>query len=263
MTKIKVFIVTYRNEFQVNNNLTSLFQSDLLAHQHEITVINNHSNFVLHEQFKDKVKVIHNTVRPDFSTGHLARDWNCALINGFKDLNAPDADIVVHCQDDTIFMSDWCSKVINLHKRYSFLQFGWGDNMCSYTVDAVKKIGLWDERFCNIGQQEADYLLRAYLYNKDGSSINDDVHGRTLNSVGDKVITRPEHEKYDYHTASTLGYNGWSDALYFSKWGKNAGMWSNQYLGDITHSLIKNYVYYPYFEKNVDNLAGKNYLVPR
>jgi hypothetical protein len=262
--RIKVFIVTYRNEFQLNNNLQTLFHSDLMNHDYEITVINNNRQFKLHDQFHNKVTIFHNVVRPDFSTGHLARDWNCALINGFKDLNNPDADIVVHVQDDTIFNPGWAQCVINLHNRYSFLQFGWGDNYCSYTADAVKKIGLWDERFCNIGQQEADYLLRAYLHNRNNSSINDGVHGRMLNPVPAEPITRPEHEKYDYHSASTLHYNGWSDALYFSKWGKNAGIWSNQYLGDIPPaSLIKNFVYYPYFEKNVENLVEKNYLVPR
>jgi hypothetical protein len=262
--RIKVFIVTYNNEYQLNNNLQTLYNSDLFQHDHEITVINNNRNFKLHEQFKDKVTVFHNVVRPDFSTGHLARDWNCALINGFKDLNNPDADIVVHVQDDTIFNPDWCRKIIELHTRYTFVQFGWGDNFCSYTVDAVKKIGLWDERFCNIGQQEADYLLRAYLHNRVNSSINDFVHGRTLNSVADNVIIRPDHEKYAYHTESTLKYNGWSDTLYFSKWGKNAGIWSEEYLRNIPNaSLVTNYIYYPYFEKNVENLAGKNYLVPR
>ncbi len=261
--KIKVFIVTYNNELQLNNNLKSLYASDLFEHEHEITVINNNRIFKLHDPYKAKVTIFNNVVRPDFSTGHLARDWNCALINGFKDLNNPDADIVVHVQDDTIFNCNWAKKIIDLHKKYSFIQFGWGDNFCSYTVDAVKKIGLWDERFCNIGQQEADYLIRAYLYNKEKSTINDHVHGRHLNLEADDVMVRPHHEKYEYHSISTLGYNGWSDAVYFAKWGKHAGPWAGDYLQTVANtSLIKNFVYYPYFEKNVENLAGKNYLVP-
>lgn len=263
--KIKVFIVTYKNKLHLNNNIQSLIKSDLMQHDYEIIVINNHTEFSMDNYYDKNVKVLHNVVRPNFSKGHLARDWNCALIHGFGDLMNPISDIVVHCQDDTLFSPDWCSNIINLHKKYTFIQYGWGDNFCSYTVDAVKKIGLWDERFCNIGQQEADYLLRAYIYNREKSSINDDVHNRVSNREHVSIIDRPEHETYTYHSESTLGYNRWSDSLYISKWGFPPGEWkhNNVYSNPPKCSLIKNYVYYPYFEKDVEDLAGKNYLVPR
>ena len=35
-----------------------------------------------------------------------------------------------------------------------------GDALTSYTAAAISKIGLWDERFCNIGWQDLDYWFR-------------------------------------------------------------------------------------------------------
>ncbi len=179
--KIKIFIVTYKSKISLNNNIKSLLESDLMQHNWEINVINNHS---LNDEYVDKVKVWHNVLRPDFSTGHLARNWNQAIINGFKDLNNPDCDILVNSQDDVLFKKDCFSKLIEFHKKYSFIQSGAGDSLCSYLPEAVKEIGLWDERFCNIGYQEADYFLRALIYNKNKSMISDchPGHNRVLNN---------------------------------------------------------------------------------
>lgn len=260
--KIKLYIVTYKNEFYLNHNLTTLFQSDLMSHDYQITIINNHTDFKLDPKFVSKVKVLHNVVRPDFSTGHLARDWNCALINGFQSLTAPDCDIVIHCQDDTHFNADWCANIVDIHKRFTFIQAGWGDCFCSYTVEAVRNIGLWDERFCNIGQQEADYLLRALMYNKDKSTINDGVHRRTLNVSYVNFITRPEHAKPDYHLKSTQNYNIYSDAVYIAKYGFVPGPWTDQLRrSPPTTTLIPNFITYPYFEKDIYDLNGKNYIL--
>ena len=80
---------------------------------------NDIQNFI-NEKFSD-VGVIHNSVRADFSTGHLARDWNCAIINGFKSLTNPDCDILVTCQNDTLFNPTWIEQLIEYHKKYCFI----------------------------------------------------------------------------------------------------------------------------------------------
>jgi len=172
--KIKQFIATYNNEFQINKCLDSIFNSlnkyelSIL----EIFIINNHSNLNIHKEYLGKVKILNNELRPDFSTGHLSRTWNQSIINGFKDLKNPDCDILITNHDDTKFVDNYIEKLINYHKTYDFITFGRGDNFISYTVNAVKKIGLWDERFCNIGHHEQDYFLRANKFLKD-KSIND------------------------------------------------------------------------------------------
>ena len=161
--KIKQYIVTYNNSLQINNCLDSIFSK--LSKEElsilEIYIINNHSNLEINKEYLDNITILNNNLRPDFSTGHLARNWNQAIINGFQNLNNPDCDIVITNQDDTIFKENYINQIIELHKNFDLIQFGWGDNFISYTPNAIKRIGLWDERFCNIGYQEADYLLRA------------------------------------------------------------------------------------------------------
>jgi SAM-dependent methyltransferase len=263
--KIKLFIITYNSDKLLHENLISLFKTNITNYNYEINIINNHSNFSLDEQFKDKVNVLHNDTRPDFSTGHLARNWNQCIINGFKDLNNPDCDILTTVQVDTTYEKDCFSNLENFHNRYSFITDGVGDNMCSYTAEAVKKIGLWDERFCNIGFQEADYFIRALMYNKTRSSINDRGHGRVINPIGKTLVHHPahgpdqtaaHHKSAQYHTISL--------SVFKEKYGVGYVMaegWKPQLINNPPRTtLVKNYVYYPYFEKNVEDLVGKNYV---
>ena len=143
--KIKLYIVTYDGKDHLNHNLETFFNSDFFKNDQtievdsitsnklikptiEVTIINNHSKFYLDQKFHDKVKILHNTLRPDFSTGHLARNWNQAIINGFKDLKNPDCDILITSQNDCYFEGDFIRNVIKWHETYSFLQQGAGDN---------------------------------------------------------------------------------------------------------------------------------------
>ncbi len=257
MKKIKIYIVTYNAQDTINKNLKSLFASDIAKHNVEIYIINNHSNFSIDGEFIDKVKVLHNITRPDFSRGHLSRNWNQALINGFKDLSNPDCNIVACVQDDTLWYQDSIEKLINIHETYSFYTCTPGDGFCSYTPDAVKTIGLWDERFCGITFQEADYFLRAYLYNNAKSSINDSPHGRQLNpmyAIAWRNNTRDDNDRkllsYIYHYSLELFKLKWPNNK-FEYWDINEPM--------TAASAITNFVLYPYFEKNID-INNKNYL---
>ena len=87
--KIAISIVSYKNEPHINRNLETLFKSDIMGYDPHIEIINNHSDFKLHDEFKDRVSVIHNTVRPDWSTGHIARDYNSAFLRHFRNLSNP------------------------------------------------------------------------------------------------------------------------------------------------------------------------------
>jgi hypothetical protein len=274
---IKVYIVTYKAKEDLNNNLKTLFASDLITsgqYTYEINIINNHSNFHLAEEFQDKVNVLHNVVRPDFSTGHLSRDWNCAIINGFQDLNNPDCDILVTSQDDVLWQKDWVSKLIEYHKKYTFISFGPGDCVCSYLPEAVKKVGLWDERFCNIGYQEADYFLRQTLYNKDSASINDYMHFRLHNSLSSvkprenidrsmedfTIIYVPGRDNnrdvehmlsVEYHNVSLKMFQRKYNCLYPEHWEK----YNTQKRKIYSHQPIL----YPYFEKDCDYYSTPKY----
>ena len=75
MKNMKIFIVTYRRPAILNKTLDILFnKTDFSSIPNtEVNIINNHSEFVLNEEFKDKVHVFHNNTRPD---------WTRAILHG-------------------------------------------------------------------------------------------------------------------------------------------------------------------------------------
>ena len=266
--KIKIFIVTFRNEEFLKDNLKSLKNSDLQDFNHEINVINNYTSSFGLKSFCESmnVNVLHNFLRPDFSKGHLSRNWNQAIINGFQDLENPKCDILVLCQNDNLFLKNWCSNLMISHQEYDFISMGGGDQFHSYTPRHIKKVGLWDERFCNIGYQEADFFVRSYLYNKEKSSINDPGHKRVYNPVINNFIVCSDSlvggMRNDEHHIQSLAYHKISKNIFLQKWGDVEGNWSEHVLSQIpTHSRIPSYVYYPYFEEKVENLKEKGYQI--
>lgn len=265
--KIKHFIVTYNNEEILHKSLCSIFDNWQTEHDVQVFVINNHSNFILDPSFVDKVSVLNNQTRPDFSTGHLSRNWNEAIINGFKNLNNPDCDILVASQNDCVFAKNYVENLVSHHrdKGYNFVAYGPGDNCCSYTAEGVRRIGLWDERFCNIGYQEYDYFLRAFIYNADKSSLNDYMHNSVVNPIPREEnitegITTGYHRGDSSHHAS-MQYHGISRNIYSKKWGRSP----EQGIGNHEESkalkpLLPCFMYYPYFEKDIVTLAEQNYI---
>ena len=86
---IRLFIVTYRNNLVLNQTLHSLAASDIGKYDHEITVINNdreHEVVIEADTSGLNIDFWTNCTRPPFSTGHLARNWNEAIINGIVDI---------------------------------------------------------------------------------------------------------------------------------------------------------------------------------
>jgi hypothetical protein len=271
--RVSIYIVTYRNPVDLNNNIASILKSGVDA---RIIVINNHSKFFVEPEHENAVFVLHNQLRPDFSTGHLARNWNQALIHGFRDLNSPASDIVVTVQDDVIFKPDWLTNLMDLHSRYSFITMGPGDSFCSYLPQAVRTVGLWDERFCNLGYQEGDYFLRSLIYNREGCSINDLCHGRLHNALeangfrsdnqverADSLLITSPQWNLDRKSAhvSSMKYHPLSATVFLHKWGVDQAPWTAEHHA-MRKSLVPNYMMYPYFEKDVECLREMNYVVP-
>jgi hypothetical protein len=263
--KIKVFIVTYNCDL-IYDNIRSLLSSDLVNYDYSINVIDNyHNNEKLFKFCLDqKVNIIQNKLRPSFSTGHLSRSWNQCIINGFKDLNNPDCDILILCQDDNLFSQNWCSKIIEFHKIYEFISMGSGDQFHSYKPEHIKKVGLWDERFCNIGYQEYDYFIRSYVYNRDNSSINDRLF-KSYNQIECEIISNDDHlvgaGRKDKRHLDSVKYHEISKNILIHKWGQESVTCDFQFFDKISKSNIQNYIYYPYFEKDIYDLKEKNYLI--
>lgn len=213
---------------------------------------------------KNNINILNNYLRPDFSTGHLSRNWNQGIINGFKSLKNPNCDILVLTQNDNIFKSNWASYIIEKHNTYDFITMGGGDQYHSYKPEHIVKVGLWDERFCNIGYQEYDYFIRSYLYNGEKSSINDPKHKRVFNTIENEIIVDDDKliggMRQDPFHLDSVKHHDISCKILKSKWGENSEKaWDLNYLNTLNISNIPNFIYYPYFEKDID-LSNKNYI---
>tara|TARA_R100000664_G_scaffold24806_1_gene34671 strand:- start:9092 stop:10021 length:930 start_codon:yes stop_codon:yes gene_type:complete len=278
MKNIKIYIVTYRRTEILNKTLDTLFnKTDFPSIENtEVNIINNHSEFSIEDRFKDRVNVIHNNARPDWDTGNLARNWNQALVHGFVDLNNPDSKIVVTMQNDIVLDSNWATNLLKMHQKYTFITGRLGDNIVSYRPDAVKKIGMWDERFLTPGNKEADYYIRALIYNKEHSLINDIVHGRLLNEADALPLDTPEYQGGNSDWLEIKSNPLWDEAWYHTtqifywKW-KDTWKTQPSYLGWLTKwskdfvdnppspPKVPNFVQYYYFEKDIQ-LKDKNYI---
>jgi hypothetical protein len=230
----------------------------------EITILNNHSNFSIPIDLVDKIAVIDNQGRADWSTGHLSRSWNQGLIHGFRSLREPDADIVILCQNDAEFNADYLPVIIDRHQRYDITTHGQGDNCVTYSAAGVRQVGLWDERFCNIAHQEGDYFLRARKYLGQRASINDPQHGRFHNPEG--AITRAlptGHARREASHLASTPYHPLAEKVFASKW---ANMTSPMFWNGVNNNpdtaelKADQYMYYPYFEHDVATLKEQRYV---
>ena len=216
-------------------------------------------------------------------------------------MDNPDAEYVVTMQNDTVVDKNWCKNLFGMHKYFNFIVGRYGDNIVSYTSEAVKKIGIWDENFSGIQYKEADYWIRALIFNKHKSMINDTLHGIELNNQnalsldvsegrnfkvektfkqkvfgGDGILKRKaddeEHRKiwdtrggiYKFHAWEYFKHKWsgtWKKEPEKEGWIKN---WSQEFIDnppDISKSKIKILFRYIYFEKNIEELKKKNYLI--
>lgn len=268
--KLKIYMVTYKGHKRLEPTLTSLFASDIVNYDYEVNLINNHTDIRVPEEFKDKVNVLHNVLRPDWSSGHLSRNWNQALINGFGSLSNPLCDIVVCSQDDSIFRKDWASKLVSLHNDYSFIQNGHGDQFHSYLPEAVCRTGLWDERFCGLSRQAADYFWRCVMYNMKNSTIQDTIHHRVINPIFPNDIERsrgwlvdPDVRQLDkVHDNTTNCQGEISERLMSIKYPFEPFPWTQEKISMCPErTVINNFITYPYFEKDIYNLREKGYII--
>lgn len=290
MKKIKLFINTYNRPDALNKTLERLFLTDFVKVKNtEVVIINNHNNFYLKEKFIKKVKTLHNQTRPDWSLGNLSESWNQCLLFGFKNLAKPDSEIVAHIQDDCSLATNWCQNLFTMHKKYDFVFGSLGDNFVSYTAEAIRNIGIWDENFCGLQYKEADYCIRALIHLKERSIINDKLANlyhnhedwlevittEDLNYInrGKQVIRLPDDNHHDQikrrctsHRHVLINYftDKWKDT--WKKPPTKNGWICNWEKDFITNppaypKHFKQYFRYFYFEKDIYNLKGKGYLL--
>jgi hypothetical protein len=260
--RIKVYIVTYNNDDILRKNLEHIYNSDLMNYDYSVHIINNYSILTGFENYNN-IEILNNVLRPDFSYGFLARNWNQAIINGFGSLVEPKCDILVTMQNDTFVKTDCFSDLIELHKKYDFIAIGAGDQLLSYTVDAIRQIGLWDERFCSIGHQEGDYFTSAFMLHKDKISICDFRHSR-LHNLFDECQTKLIYPEASLNGGHFMGIHPYLEELFYHKWGKDIPWMDTNYWREentiVRYPLIKRYYLYHYFEKDIKTLKEQNYF---
>jgi hypothetical protein len=247
-----------RTQFQ-NNGLQ--WMAKCLETHHDKELFDKINNLTSLRHPEIKVHVINNYARPDFSTGHLSRSWNQCILHGFQDIQSPKNDVVILAQNDTIFKPNFLHAIKEHLKTFNYLQFGSGDEVQIMTPESVKSIGIYDERFCNIGYQEGDYFLRALVKNKDKTSINDHMHRRLLNPVENDVLENAVcgYFRGDPTHMSSLKYHDISKRVFDMKWGDVFPQdWSDRHYS--IRETPKQFVTYPYFELALPNLGEKYFL---
>ena len=215
--RIKLFICTYNDDEVLFKNLDSVVKSDLMSHDYEVHILNNYKRLELPEKYYDfNIEVINNEARPDFSRGHLSRSWNQGIVNGFKSVKNPDADYVILSQNDVEVTENWIENLLRYHEKYDFILFGDGDALQSMNIESVKKVGLYDERFCGIAYHESDYQFRQMLLNREKSSIND--FGRNI--LHNQLYPNKENVRCEDKSADEyVFYKGLNDVIKWTKSG--------------------------------------------
>lgn len=249
--KIRHLIVTHKEPHLLNQQLYTIF-ADKIYYNYSLVILNNHPEFQIVDDFKE-VTVVHNMVRSINSQGHLARDWNYGIISGFENLAAPACDLLILSQNDVYFNKGWLEKIVRLHDRFEYISYGQGDAVMSFSPGHVKKVGLFDEHFCIVGQQEGDYFLRSKRLNGDKVSINDKYHNRHHNEIDHGVIV--EIPCGQERRIEERGLN--PQVRMCSKY--LANKWKNQeHCFDSNDTWTpKQHMFYPFFEKEVNQ---SNYL---
>jgi hypothetical protein len=271
--RIKHFIVTYKNEDILQTTLNFINSQPIPEGvNYEIYVINNYG--YLKPMPNNNFIGLNNILRLDTSTGHLARNWNQALMLGFEDLNNPKSDIVMLSQGDCFFQKDYLYKTIKAHETYEFIQQGNGDEFHSYKAEHIKKTGIWDERFCGIGFQEVDYFYRSCILNTENVAVNksfylEDKSHNYFNIIDCESETGWERQDESHLASYNLIHQYCLDFL-LTKYGikekliigENCNQLIDLLRNEANLPEINTNVTYPYFEKDIDKetLEKLNYI---
>lgn len=188
--KIKVYIVTYKKNNVLNENLSSLWSATKNSNAIDVTVLSNHPDVIIEQKNRRKnLKVIINTTRMIHSWGNLAKDWNFCLLDAFKNYENPDnIDWCILAQNDVLWVKNWDKYLLN-NEKYDLITQPCGDQSISLNIEAVKKVGFFDERFTTLHFHEIDYFIRSIISLDERVSINDThkAHNFTFNPIGQLI----------------------------------------------------------------------------
>jgi hypothetical protein len=190
---IRVYIVTYRKDEALNACLSSLWASAKQPEDIAVTVISNWPEVeIAPENQRSALRVLVNQTRHRNSWGFLARDWNFALVDAFQTWrNEPGTQWCVLAQNDIETWVDGWDEYLRNCTQYDLISQPKGDQVVALNIEAVRTVGLFDERFSTLHFHEFDYFYRAILALGSRASINDthgDPKAASWNPVGN-VLT--------------------------------------------------------------------------
>jgi hypothetical protein len=184
--RVGVYVVSFSEDVLLSALVASLVNSTD-AQGVTLTIINTNRQPLsdrLSKPLPPQVHV-HNALSSRLSVGHSTRHYNEALTHGFDNLGAPELDLVVTVQADTRLCPDWLLHLRRAHAEHgcALVQVGQGDQLLSYSVDAVRSLGLWDERLIGIAVHEGDFFIRSLLGMPNATCLHDRDHLRIWRPV--------------------------------------------------------------------------------
>lgn len=221
---IKLYIVTYKKNDVLNQNLRTLWATARRPERLDITVISNHPDVAVDEENqRPNLRVLVNATRARNSWGYLARDWNFGIQDAFINWRNPNnVDWCVLAQNDVEWENNWDEFLDNCD-RFDFISQPAGDQSMAINIAGARRLGFFDERFCTLHFHEFDYFLRAILLLGSRASINDTQGGgagASWNPVG-SVLTKNTFSGFDEGGGDTMHtFRSWPEMrnLLFHKW---------------------------------------------
>ncbi len=219
-----MFIVTYKRERSLNENLRTLWEGVENPELLDVLVLSNHPEVAIDEaNLRENLRVIVNTTRPAGARGYLARDWNFGILDAFGDwTNARETLWCVLVQNDVTWVQGW-DRALRDERRFDLISQPTGDQAIALNIDAVRRIGFFDECFSVISCQEHDFLTRAALTLRERASINDDHGGDLLaaswNPIGELfTVATNSFALANDDAPNQLFFTGELFRLFASKW---------------------------------------------
>lgn len=247
--KIKVYIITYKKNDVLNNNLKTLWESITNPENIEVNILSNHPDiFIEDENKRENLKIIFNTTRMTHAWGYLSRDWNFCILDCFKTWQNPNnIDWLVMAQNDVTWVKGWDEWLIK-NKDFDFISQPRGDQAMALNIDAVKKVGFFDERFTTLHCQEVDYFIRATYRLRGRCSINDDheVAKLSFNSVGN-VITETSFSGFNYEDETFHNIKNMDESINFINYKYEEYVFKNDINNLNKHIKNREINWYPFF----------------
>ena len=245
VNSLAVGIITYNRPTSINRAIREWMAST--PDSVPIVVISNHSRIELDRDYGPRLHVLMNTLRPDYSSGYLTRNWNQLFIQLFAE-----HDWVVCSQDDVTVRPGWTDRILAETPRDLYVA-PQGDVVFCMNRAAFRRVGWFDERFTQIGSHEFDYWFRAMReLGPERISFYDGLHGwsrggNAVNPIGLEDFwksTFRDNERYrDWVPMPEINLAHWVD-----KWGRAPRLdWSFAF----RRKRLREIDWYPWFSQRI------------